>query len=163
MKKLSLFLVLTVFLTACGATEVEETVSVEEETGAMYLGPRYQADLTDTTGGNAVGTVISSLTLSDGTYTLIASFGELPPLEDGYFYEGWLVRTEGELSVISTGALESNMNFYSTSIDLTDHTQYILTLEPDDGDPAPADHVLEGSFFQSNLPLYEPHSNNLNL
>jgi hypothetical protein len=91
--------------------------------------------------------------MKEGEYRLLAKFADLPELEEGYFYEGWIVRSE-PLSVISTGALEMDdetgeyLNTYYAQEDLSDHLQYVLTLEPDDGDPAPADHVLEGVFFE---------------
>lgn len=37
------------------------------------------------------------------------------------------------------------MNTYSSGEDLTDHNFYVLTIEPDDGNPAPADHIVEGT------------------
>lgn len=130
------------------SSEPVEPMPIEIE-GDLYSGPQFQADLDDVTGGEALGTAIASLNDTFGTYTVVASFVELPELEEGYFYEGWLVRTDGELSVISTGVVENDMNFYTSDLDLTDHTKYILTLEPDDGDPAPADHILDGSFYQT--------------
>ncbi|MFT7184125.1 MAG: hypothetical protein ACI9QC_000456 [Oceanicoccus sp.] len=147
MKKLILLTLSALLLTSCGAAENEKGVSVMVEIEDLYFGPEYQADLASVDEGEAVGTATTNLS---GTFTLIASFSDLAPLEEGFFYEGWLVRTEGELSVISTGAITDNMNFYVSEIDLSDHTKYILTLEPDDGDPAPADHVLEGSFTLTN-------------
>jgi len=50
--------------------------------------------------------------------------------------------------VISTGKVDlvesKYTNIYNSNQDLTDHDLYILTIEPDDGDPAPADHIAEG-------------------
>lgn len=147
MKKLIFLTLSALLLTSCGGAE-ETSVSVD--TKDLYFGPEFLADLSPVDEGAARGTAVSSLALESGTYTVIVAFEDLPSLAEGFFYEGWLVRTEGELSVLSTGKVENNMNFYTSDVDLTDHTQYILTLEPDDGDPAPADHVLEGTFTQTN-------------
>ena len=75
----------------------------------------------------------------------------LPELDaDEYFYEGWIVRKGADFSVISTGPVEYDaklaqwVNKYQSEQDLTDHLQYVLTLEPNDNDPAPAAHVLDG-------------------
>ena len=108
------------------------------------------AELEDVTGGDASGT--ASLTWTEESEALIvtATFQDLPELEEGFFYEGWIVRPD-PLNVISTGPLEREgsadwSNLFEASDDLSDHAKYILTLEPDDGDPAPADHVLDGTF-----------------
>ena len=145
MKKLILLLALTTMLTACEA-EAPET----EDPFANIT--RYDATLEDLTGGSAVGNV--TVIVDNGTYNLIGQFVDLPELEADYFYEGWIV-TENADSVISTGALSNEtgvwMNVYKNETDLSDHTRYILTLEPDDGDPAPAEHVMEGTFNHSAL------------
>jgi len=152
MKKLSLLFLSVLLLSSCEAANEEVAVIETPETVAsvedVYLGDEYIALLESVDDTEAYGA--ASASYSEDEYFLSVSFGDLTPLEEGYFYEGWLVRNDGELSVISTGAVENNMNFYTSELDLTDHTQYILTLEPDDGDPAPAGHVLEGSFTQLN-------------
>lgn len=83
----------------------------------------------------------------DGTYLHTMDLNvELP--KDGFFYEGWLVR-EGE-DPVSTGHLRSlfgdvrhRMEF-EVDRDLRDRMNVVVTLERDDGDPAPAEHVAEG-------------------
>lgn len=145
MKKIAALLLGLLVFSSCGAEEKEEPTVVEYL--EVSLGSTYMADLTDVTGGPASGAAIMAISES-GTY-LTAAFEELPDPAEGYFYEGWLVRTQGELSVLSTGALKGDMNFFDSELDLSDHNQYVLTLEPDDGDPAPADHVVEGTFIQT--------------
>jgi hypothetical protein len=71
----------------------------------------------------------------------------LPPLQEGYFYEWRLVR-KTPFEFISTGPIDDEWedqysNVRTTTSDYSDYLQYVLTLEPDDGDPAPAEHVLE--------------------
>lgn len=108
---------------------------------------RYTAELKDVTGTGSSGRAETSYQLGNFRHTLIAK--NLPPLEEDYFYEGWLVRVE-PLEVLSTGKLTSakkesefTLNFESTT-DLSRHIRVVVTLEPDDDDPAPAIHVLEG-------------------
>lgn len=77
---------------------------------------------------------------------LFASFDVVDPGPD-FFYEGWLV-CDGK--PYTTNALELNDGryeniFVSTEVP-TDCQKYVLTIEPDDNDPAPADHVMDGVF-----------------
>jgi len=109
----------------------------------------YRGQLADVAGGNASGT--ASADVVDGAYHLYASFANLPAPEDGYFYEGWVVR-KSPFDVVSTGVVTEHstqtVNAYLSRENLLDHTFYVLTLEPDDGNPAPAGHVLEGTLVQ---------------
>ena len=68
----------------------------------------------------------------------------MPEPEPGFFYEGWVVRAE-PFNFISTGVASLDENVFEADQDLTDHDLYVLTIEPDDGDPAPAAHILEGT------------------
>jgi len=68
------------------------------------------------------------------------------PLADD-FYEGWLVQ-QSPFKFISTGELELKddgyyHNVFSSDIDYTRYDYYVLTLEPNDGNPAPAAHIFE--------------------
>lgn len=99
------------------------------------------------TGGTSTGT--ASASYENGVYTLTATFQGLPDPQNEEFYEGWIVRRGIDFDVISTGVLEKQgdtyVNEYTSSRNLLDHDFYVLTIEPNDGDPAPADHVLEGT------------------
>ena len=118
----------------------------------------HMATLEDVTGGQAIrGTEFERLPagvaqarFESGEYQLLAEFDELPDPSGDDFYEGWVVRAE-PLSVVSTGALERSAtgvytNLFTSSENLLDHARYVLTLEPNEEDPAPADHVLDGVF-----------------
>lgn len=108
--------------------------------------PQYSGDLSDVTGGDASGFV--QVEYEDGNYKLVAVFEDLPEPEGTDFYEGWVVRRGENKSVISTGKAEAPdgiyVNMFESTEDLRDHDYYVLTLEPDDGDPAPAEHILDG-------------------
>ena len=107
----------------------------------------YVATLKNVAGGDSSG--VAKAVYSKGKYLLKVDLTFLPDTEEGYFYEGWLVRKGLKFNVISTGKAEKlervYTNNYVSEKDLTDHLFYVLTLEPDDGDPAPAEHILEGS------------------
>lgn len=127
----------------------EDTVEEEAEPIVYDISTDLEAITDDAAVGTESGTAMARYTVESG-YELDVTFDGLPELDaDEYFYEGWVVRRDGELSVISTGALEMDadgtyVNRYTSNEDLLDHTEYVLTLEPNDGDPAPAAHVLEG-------------------
>lgn len=111
----------------------------------------YEGSLTDVAGGTASGVARSNFT--DGIYELYADFENLPEPAEGEFYEGWIVRME-PFEFISTGKVEMvdgmYRNTYQSSTDLTPYDFYVLTIEPDDGDPLPADHILEGTMTEKN-------------
>jgi hypothetical protein len=105
------------------------------------------AALADVTGGGSFG--IAHAAYINGSFMIVADMGNVPSPSNGYFYEGWIVRRGSDMSVISTGRAqvvgEKLVNVYASSTNLADHDFYVLTLEPDDGDPAPAEHILEGT------------------
>lgn len=82
----------------------------------------------------------------EGETRAFASFKVDAPGE-GFFYEGWLVCNK---KPYSTGELFLEDGYYNnwfSSKDLPENCQkYVLTIEPDDNDPAPADHVMDGKF-----------------
>lgn len=121
---------------------VEEKI-IEAESEMTFS---YQGKLEDVSGGSASGT--SQANFSEGKYDLLAEFKNLPDPEGTDFYEGWVVRKD-PFAFISTGkAREENgtySNIFSSDQDYTEYDFYVLTIEPDDGDPAPAGHILEGT------------------
>lgn len=107
-----------------------------------------EGPLSDVSGGQAEGQATAKW--NGERYLLTASFDTLPDPQGTDFYEGWIVRRGENMSVISTGKAEKETdgmysNVYAVPDDLRDHDFYVLTLEPDDGDPAPAAHILEGT------------------
>lgn len=109
----------------------------------------YQASLVDVSGGSASGTAVTNF--KDGEYSLTANFENLPDPAGTDFYEGWVV-IKSPLDAISTGRVNKvdgkYVNRFSDGRDLTDYTFYVLTIEPDDGNPAPDVHILEGTLTQ---------------
>lgn len=71
------------------------------------------------------------------------------PASDGFFYEGWLVDKDG--NTISSGHMRSLFGDarhalrFEADRDLRDYLKVLVTLEPDDGDPSPAEHVAAGT------------------
>lgn len=133
-----------------------DKVQVEEVTRDLsrQLGVSVPEDvertaLSDVSGGSATGLATRKYESGRYEHTVLAA---LPDLSQGTFYEGWLVRGkegEGDYSVVSTGKLRVAKSGYlldfSSSNDLTDHPQVVVTLETKD-DGKPEKHMLEGSF-----------------
>ncbi len=121
-----------------------EAEKIEIETQVTSDGAE-QASLTQVTGGQASGT--ARRRYDDKFYLKVIASG-LPALEKGFFYEGWLVGEDGffstgRMAVFADGRAEL---YYTAQEDKSDFSSVVITLEPEDGDPAPADHVIEGSF-----------------
>lgn len=147
----------TTEMAATPASDDATQVAVDATTSAAMKTTSYDysgtlADVTVaqnvttvTTGGTAGG--VSQATFADSKYMLLATFTNLPDPAPGYFYEGWVVR-KSPFHFISTGRVEKQngvyTNEYLSTTDFTDHARYVLTIEPDDNDPAPAEHVVEG-------------------
>jgi hypothetical protein len=165
MKKI-IILLLPLFLTGCfaPAAQVDNTLPVDpladerfvdedviiedEENKVAEINYSYYGELIDVSGGQAAGVAQAGLT--DGLYSLLAELDQLLEPTGTDFYEGWIVRKE-PFDFISTGKLikrgENEFNVFSSDVDLTSYDFYVLTIEPDDGDPAPAEHVLEGIMY----------------
>ena len=113
-----------------------------------------QIDLADPDGRGYMG--IARRGIENNLYTHVV-VADLPAINtDAYFYEGWLVRP-GVLQFFSTGEMFARedgkwglvweVQERDQEEEVVDFTRAIITLEPRDGDPAPAaDHVLEGDF-----------------
>jgi hypothetical protein len=122
----------------------------------MAMSFQYSGQLADVTGGATIrgistggnGSGVAKASYKNGKYDLLVTFENISDPAGTDFYEGWVVRRGDDFSVISTGRVEKvdgvYTNAYSSGDDLTDHDFYVLTIEPDDGDPAPADHIVEG-------------------
>jgi hypothetical protein len=98
--------------------------------------------LKDVTGGQAVGTAWRQY--DDEEFSHKVETSGLAALEKGFYYEAWLVGDEG---FFSTGRIgEIGTLYYKAEEDKSEFVGVVVTLEPEDGDSAPAEHVLEGSF-----------------
>lgn len=88
-------------------------------------------------------------TLKDGMTFHRVVAKDIPALEDDYFYEGWLVKNPALGQFFSTGEMTQDPTTkewvldYVHDGDVTDHKKVVITLEPNDGDPAPAAHIIE--------------------
>ena len=104
------------------------------------------AALADVTGGGSFG--IARTRFLNGKFILVAELGNLPDPQLGYSYQGWLVRRGEQMDAVSAGIPvktdKGNAIVYLSSQDFTAHDFFVLTLEPDDGNPSPAGHILEG-------------------
>jgi hypothetical protein len=120
--------------------EVKKVVDVDRFENAHTI------ILKDVSGGNAQGEAWVVIENNKTYHKAVAT--NLPELTNNDFYEGWLVR-KTPFDFFSTGEmlfdekLQTWILKYETEGDKSDYTQVVITLEPDDGDPAPAKHIIE--------------------
>jgi len=121
------------------ANQLLETMNIDVPEGVD------RANLEDVSGGGGTGVATRDMVNGKFVHSVIAA---LPDPEAGMFYEGWLVNTVTD-DVVSTGTFRiAKGGFildFTSSTDLTDHNQVVVTLEKVD-DGKPETHVLEGTF-----------------
>ncbi len=110
-------------------------------------------ELEDVTGGNTTGA--AWIAVVDGKTFHRTTGKNMPQLKNGEFYEGWLVKQPVAGGFFSTGKMffdevadEWVLN-YEANGDKSEYRSVVITLEPDDGNPAPAKHIIEGRFDNS--------------
>lgn len=129
--------------------EVEVEANIAQDTTAISV-DRDSTEIGLIAVGGTHGSGSSSVQFLEGSFQhiIVASLPD-PPV--GYFYEGWLLRSK-PFDFFSTGKLIQHADdlkwylLYNSDVDKRDYKKIVVTLEPEDGDIAPADHVLEGQF-----------------
>ncbi len=128
-------------------------VSVPEDEDAAELDITFEdlqrgakVELLDVSGGTASGTAWTTQKNGKTYHRVVAK--DMPVLEAGYFYEGWLVKNPALGQFFSTGEMTQEASGewlleYTHDSDVTDYEKVVITLEPNDGDPAPAAHIIE--------------------
>jgi hypothetical protein len=121
-------------------------INVQDQQKAVEQS-RETITLADVSGGSSSGTATRSFDGSNFLHTLSA---QLPPPGSGLFYEGWLVSTDADPKVISSGRLGILQSgqyalVFNSSTNLFSNPQVVVTLESTD-DGRPETHILEGSF-----------------
>jgi len=127
---------------------------------AVFAGKKQLLNLGNVTGGKEIRWVVHDPLVNGwikaiyeqdtGKYSLTAEFVALKDPVGDDFYEGWVVRPE-PFDFVSTGKVEKDLSrgVYTQEFnivkDLSGYTGYVLTVEPNDGDPAPGPHILEGN------------------
>jgi hypothetical protein len=108
-----------------------------------------KAQLKDVVGGDALGIATRSYENDVFVHVVLA---DLPDLEGGSFYEGWLVRGEeedGDFDYVSTGKMRLGKGGYllefESSTDYIDYQGVVITQEETEDD-TPEKHILEGTF-----------------
>ena len=106
----------------------------------------------------------ASVSYTDGDFVLHAEFDGLTDPQNDDFYEGWLVQ-KSPFKFISTGELKkvdgNYVNHFESETDYRSYDFYVLTLEPNDGDPAPADHIFEGTVLMKDAMMKKEHDDKM--
>lgn len=96
----------------------------------------------------------ASVSYTEWDFMLHAEFEGLSDPQADDFYEGWLVQ-KSPFKFISTGELKkvdgNYINHFESDIDYRSYDFYVLTLEPNDGDLAPADHIFEWTVIMKDV------------
>lgn len=100
--------------------------------------------LKDVNDGQSVGTAWRNF---DKKFNLKLDANRLSSPGKGFYYEGWLVGSQGFFS-IGRLAEEAGVGqlYYSNEADKSEFKGVVVTLESEDGNPAPDKHILEGNF-----------------
>ena len=133
--------------------KVPETPSVEEKMEEFFNveipEDIEKAQLKDVVGGDALGVATRNYEKNTFVHVVLA---DLPHLEEGSFYEGWLVRGEvgnDDFDFISTGKMRLGKGGYllefDSGTDYSDYQSVVITVEETEDD-IPETHILEGSF-----------------
>ncbi|MFC1617692.1 anti-sigma factor [Patescibacteria group bacterium] len=126
---------------------VSDAEAVEDNSEDIYAGADT-INLVDVTGGNATGEAWIVFK-DDTTYHKVIA-RNMPDLVANDFYEGWLVKKPASGGFFSTGEMFYDDDEgawvleYEVAGDKSDYPDVVITIEPDDGDPDPAEHILEG-------------------
>jgi len=125
------------------------TVASDNPKPTMLAGIVDSVELSDVSGGSGTGEAMREI--EDGFYRHVVK-AYLPEPNENQFYEGWLVRPS-PFDYFSTGSMVHNESgewvlewFGEFGQDYSDYMRVVITLELDDGNSDPADHVLEGEF-----------------
>lgn len=129
--------------------EVTEEANIAQDTTAVEVA-NDASEIALTAIGDFRGSATASSQFSEVGFQHVV-VATLPDPPVGYYYEGWLIRSK-PFDFFSTGRLiqhADDLKWYLVWEDTEDKRDYrkvVVTLEPDDGNIAPADHVLEGVF-----------------
>ncbi len=128
--------------TEAEADIAQDTATVEVDATALETALMSVGD------GYGSGTATSQFVNGTFRHVIVVT---LPSPPEGYAYEGWLIRSK-PFDFLSTGRLIQHADdlkwylLWEQKEDRRDYKKVVVTLEPNDANPAPADHVLEGVF-----------------
>jgi hypothetical protein len=139
-------------------TEPVETSQPTSQPAAINQQDKNQIDLAlqaseakaialkDVSGGQTYGTAYRLF--QNGIFYHKAILRDLPSIDKGFYYEGWLVDPNGRY--FSTSRVEILDNsatlYYRSTDDKSTYSKVVITEEADDNNPAPDKHILEGEF-----------------
>ena len=119
-------------------------LEVEELSDAEFT---FHGALADVTGGASYG--MAHLKFENQLFDLYAEIGNMPELEEGQFFEAWIVDRGENQRVISLGEFTQDergnyfIAFRGGSM-LMDYEFFVVTMEWGDDDTSAGLHILEG-------------------
>ena len=159
MKKqfISVGILIVLFISTTASFAAEDVMMDKKSDDSMMM---HKNTIVDVTAGKEFRGVITSSDAAgyakayyteEDWYILHAKINWLTQPEWDDFYEWWVVRKSPFAFISTWKLLQAEIvnghyeNNFSSTIDYTDYDFYVLTLEPNDGNDAPADHILEGN------------------
>ena len=128
--------------------EAKPEASLAQNTKEVIVEARDLETALASVGDPGLGSGTASSQFKDGTFQFVA-VASMPSPPQGYFYEAWLIRSK-PFDFFSAGKLIQHADdlkwygLYTSAEDKTSYRRTVITLEADDKDPAPGEHILEG-------------------
>lgn len=123
----------------------EEKEQLKQKINQLIADDKTESTVLNPVSGQGQGQAYKAV--EAGKYYFKYQVSGLKSPSKGYFYQAWV---EGEEGPVSLGRLEmidgEGVVYYMTNQDLSAYHQAMVTLEPEDGEEAPAEVVLKGSF-----------------
>ncbi|MFC1711083.1 anti-sigma factor [Patescibacteria group bacterium] len=124
----------------------EERKQLQEEVDGVLSASGDMLTLMDSSAGGASGE--AKRAFSDGKFYFKLTASGLSSVEKGYYYESWLEKDEKNISTgrVEVDSMGNGELYYTVSVDRSEYPKVFVSIEPEDGNPAPADKILEGEF-----------------
>ncbi len=131
------------------ATPTPQVIEEDDLKDAIFT-KAHSIALKDVSDSGATGTAWIAV-FGGRTYHRVIAHN-VPRLSGTDFYEGWMVRNPLTGDLFSTGKMDYDSQTRTAVLDFVtegDRSKYdfvVITLEPDDGNPKPDKHIIEGRF-----------------
>lgn len=130
--------------------KMKEEILPKENDFESIIAKAPSIELKDVSQSGASGTAWLAVYNGKTYHRVIAK--NMPPLPGTDFYEGWLVKNPATGEFVSSLKMDYNPVTREARLDFvidgdkSDYRRVVITSEPDDGNPAPDKHIIDGKF-----------------